>query len=50
MGALDLCNELVKMAESQKIEDSMEKRVIAAFVKHLNDSSIDVQSNAVKCI
>ena len=50
MGALDLCNELIKISETTKIEDSTEKRIIAAFVKHLNDTSIDVQSNAVKCI
>jgi cullin-associated NEDD8-dissociated protein 1 len=50
MGAMDLCNEMLKISETSKIEESVEKRIIAAFIKHLNDSSIDVQSNAVKCI
>lgn len=50
MGALDLCNEIIRISEVERIEDSTEKRIIAAFVKHLDDTSIDVQSNAVKCI
>lgn len=50
MGALDLCNELIKISETSRIEESTEKRICSAFIKHLNDTSIDVQSNAVKCI
>jgi tagatose-1,6-bisphosphate aldolase len=50
MAALDLCQEMVKISETSKIEESTEKRACAAFVKHLSDSSLDVQSNAVKCI
>lgn len=50
MGALDLCNELIKLQETSKIEETTEKRICTAFIKHLNDTSIDVQSNAVKCI
>ena len=50
MAALDLCSEMIKMAETQRIEESMEKRICSAFVKHLTDSSLDVQTNAVKSI
>lgn len=50
MGALDLCAEMIKMSETQKVEEAMERRICSAFVKHLNDSSLDVQTNAVKSI
>jgi len=50
MGAMDLCGEMLKMHENSKIEESLERRICSAFVKHLNDSSLDVQSNAVKSI
>ena len=47
-GALDLCNEITK--SSEQLEESLEKRVCAAFIKHLEDESMEVKSNAVKCI
>lgn len=50
MAALDLCTEMTKMAETQRIEEGLEKRICSAFVDHLNDSSLDVQTNAVKSI
>lgn len=50
MAALDLCSEMIKMAETQKIEESLERRICSAFVKHLTDTSLDVQTNAVKSI
>ena len=50
MGAMDLCAELIKVAETSKVEETLEKRICSAFVKHLEDPSIDVQSNAVKSI
>jgi hypothetical protein len=50
MAALDLCSEMIKMAETQRIEEGMERRICSAFVKHLTDSSLDVQTNAVKSI
>lgn len=48
MGALELGAEMIKMSETSKLEEGLEKRIISAFVKHLNDTSVDVQSNAVK--
>jgi disulfide oxidoreductase YuzD len=50
MAALDLCAEMIKMSETQKIEEALERRICSAFVKHLTDSSLDVQTNAVKSI
>jgi len=50
MGAMDLCSELIKMSETSKVDEGMERRICSAFVKHLDDSSLDVQSNAVKSI
>lgn len=50
MAALDLCNQMLKMSENQKIEEALERRICAAFMKHLDDASLDVQSNAVKSI
>ena len=47
-GANDLCNEIVKSAEP--LEESLEKRICTAFVSHLEDSSVEVKSNAVRCI
>jgi hypothetical protein len=47
-GANDLCNEIVKSTEP--LEESLEKRICSAFVQHLEDSSVEVKSNAVKCI
>ena len=50
MGALELGAEMIKISETSKLEEGLEKRIISAFVKHLNDTSVDVQSNAVKQI
>ena len=50
MAALDLCAEMIKMSETQKIEEALERRICSAFVKHLTDTSLDVQTNAVKSI
>jgi len=47
---MDLCAELIRMAETSKVEEGVEKRICAAFISHLNDTSLDVQSNAVKSI
>jgi len=50
MGAMDLCAEMIRLNETTKVEDSIERRICAAFVNHLDDTSLDVQSNAVKSI
>jgi vesicle coat complex subunit len=50
MAAMDLCAEMLRMSEQSKIEEAMERRICAAFIKHLKDSSPDVQSIAVKSI
>jgi len=42
MGAMDLCSELIKISETSKIDEGIERRICSAFVKHLNDSSLDV--------
>ena len=47
-GALDLCNEIVKSPE--QLEETLEKRICSAFIAHLQDDSMEVKSNAVKCI
>jgi len=47
-GALDLCNEVSKSVE--QLEETLEKRICSAFIQHLEDDSIEVKSNAVKCI
>ena len=47
-GALDLCNEVSKSVE--QLEETLEKRICSAFIQHLEDESIEVKSNAVKCI
>lgn len=47
-GALDLCNMIASSAEQQ--EENLEKRVCTAFITHLVDESMEVKSNAVKCI
>jgi len=39
-----------KLSEQQKIEEALEKRICAAFIKHLDDSSLDVQTNAIRSI
>jgi len=47
-GAHDLCNEIINAPDL--MEESVEKRICAAFIKHLTDESIEVKSNAVRCI
>jgi len=47
-GANDLCNEITKATE--QIEESLERRICAAFIKQLDDTNMEVKSNAVKCI
>ena len=47
-GALDLCNEICKSAE--QLDENLEKRICSAFIKHLEDESMEVKSNSVKCI
>ena len=47
-GALDLCGEIVK--SSEPLEESLEKKICSAFISHLEDKSLEVKSNAVKCI
>ena len=47
-GAHDLCNEILNAPDL--MEESVEKRICAAFIKHLTDESIEVKSNAVRCI
>lgn len=32
------------------MEEAMERRICSAFIKHLNDSSLEVKANAVKSI
>jgi len=48
MGAYNLANLMV--SGEQKIDEALEKRICQAFMKHLDDVSLDVQSNAVNCI
>jgi disulfide oxidoreductase YuzD len=50
MAAMDLCQEVQRLSEQQKIEEALEKRICAAFIKHLDDSSLDVQTNAIRSI
>ena len=51
MAGMDLCN---KMLESYHVHESVdtqvETQVCDAFIKHLEDSNSDVQTNAVKSI
>ena len=47
-GALDLCNEITKSTD--QLEETLEKRICSAFIQHLEDDSMEVKSNAVKCI
>lgn len=48
MAATDLCAEIMK--STVQLEEGMEKRICSAFISHLDDTSLDVQGNAVKCI
>lgn len=47
-GAHDLCNEVLNSVD--QFEETMEQRICAAFISHLTDESIEVKSNAVRCI
>ena len=49
MAACDLCAELLK--DNPKIEEgNLEKAICQGLLKQLDDASVDVQGNAVKCI
>merc|ERR1719226_434439 len=48
MAASDLMQEVT--AASQALDVHLQKRVCQAFLKQLEDQSIDVQGNAVKCL
>jgi len=48
MAANDLCNEWLK--ENSTIESTVEKQILSIFLKQLDDQSVDVQGNAVRCI
>ena len=48
MAATDLCAEMLKL--NVQLDEAMEKRICSAFMLHLDDTSLDVQGNAVKCI
>lgn len=48
MAATDLCAEMLK--QNVQLDEAMEKRICTAFMAHLDDTSLDVQGNAVKCI
>jgi hypothetical protein len=47
-GALDLCNEILNTSDT--MDEATEKRICTAFIAHLTDESIEIKSNAVKCI
>lgn len=47
-GALDLCSEILKSPD--QLEESLEKKICSAFIAHLEDQSLEVKSNAVRCI
>lgn len=48
MGASDLTNEI--SSRNQPLEVGLQKRICQAFLKQLEDQSIEVQGNAVKCL
>ena len=48
MAATDLCQEMLR--QNVQVEEAMERRICSAFMAHLDDTSLDVQGNAVKCI
>lgn len=41
---------MLELADKQTIDEAFEKRICSAFIKHLNDKSLDVQTNAVRSI
>ena len=48
MAASDLCNEISN--RNTTLELPLQKRTCQAFLKQLEDQSIEVQGNAVKCL
>ena len=50
MAATDLCSEILKQNTGVQLEEGMEKKICTALIAHLNDKSLDVQGNAVRCI
>ena len=50
MAATDLQSEILKQNAGVQLEEGMEKKICNAFIAHLNDKSLDVQGNAVRCI
>merc|ERR1719487_668474 len=48
MAASDLMQEITN--SNQALEIHIQKRVCQAFLKQLEDQSVDVQGNAVKCL
>lgn len=50
VAALDLCKAMLELADKQTIDEAFEKRICSAFIKHLNDKNLDVQTNAVRSI
>ena len=50
MAAMDLVKILVEYSEKQFMDEQIEKKVCSAFLSHLNDKNLDVQTNAVKNI
>lgn len=47
-GAHDLCNVITTSTEP--LDEATEKRICTAFIEHLGNTSVDVKSNAVRCI
>lgn len=41
---------MLELADKQTIDEAFEKRICSAFIKHLNDKNLDVQTNAVRSI
>jgi len=50
MAASDLCAELTSQGGLGGVDAHVQKRVCHAFLKQIEDASIDVQGNAVKCL
>ena len=48
MAASDLCNELLK--EQEEVDQNLQRSICGVFLAHLDDQSVEVQGNAVRCI
>eukprot|EP00919_Chromeraceae_sp_WS-2016_P008701 GHVR01020436.1.p1 GENE.GHVR01020436.1~~GHVR01020436.1.p1 ORF type:complete len:131 (+),score=12.25 GHVR01020436.1:114-506(+) len=48
MAASDICQEIINCEKLPEIQT--QKKICGAFVAQLQDASIDVQGNAVKCL